>query len=189
MSEKAYEVAHLDELDSVPLDDEGLLLRPVRRRLGITAFGTNAFTAEKGTSASSRSTASRTATRSCTSSPAAARRSSSATTRSTRPPDVRPCRAGHEARRSRDRAETAVLVIGAKPGVPYEISAATPRDKWIDVDDQLSAELRDRLAKLGYEGNVEDMFTRWTWKENLEDHVDGMEQIDPVVLETLRSRT
>jgi quercetin dioxygenase-like cupin family protein len=48
LSEKAYEVAHLDELDRFPVDDEGLLWRPVRRRLGITAFGTNAYTAEKG---------------------------------------------------------------------------------------------------------------------------------------------
>ena len=48
MSEEAYEVVHLDELDRFPVDDEGLLWRPVRRRLGITAFGTNAYTAEKG---------------------------------------------------------------------------------------------------------------------------------------------
>jgi quercetin dioxygenase-like cupin family protein len=49
MSEKAYEVVHLDELDRFPVDDEGLLWRPVRRRLGITAFGMNAYTAEQGT--------------------------------------------------------------------------------------------------------------------------------------------
>ena len=49
MTEKAYEVVHLDELDRFPVDDEGLLWRPVRRRLGITAFGTNAYTAELGT--------------------------------------------------------------------------------------------------------------------------------------------
>ena len=48
MNEKAYEVVHLDELDRYPVDDEGLVWRPVRRRLGITAFGTNAYTAEKG---------------------------------------------------------------------------------------------------------------------------------------------
>jgi len=48
VSEKPYEVVHLDELDRFPVDDEGLLWRPVRRRLGITAFGTNAYTAEKG---------------------------------------------------------------------------------------------------------------------------------------------
>ena len=49
MSEKPYEVAHLDDLDRFPVDDEGLLWRPVRRKLGITAFGTNAYTAAKGT--------------------------------------------------------------------------------------------------------------------------------------------
>jgi quercetin dioxygenase-like cupin family protein len=48
MNQKAYEVAHIDDLDRFPADDEGLLWRPVRRRLGITAFGTNAYTAEKG---------------------------------------------------------------------------------------------------------------------------------------------
>lgn len=48
MTEKAYEVVHIDELDRFPVDEEGLLWRPVRRRLGITAFGTNAYTAEKG---------------------------------------------------------------------------------------------------------------------------------------------
>ena len=48
MSERAYEVAHIDDLDRFPVDDEGLLWRPVRHKLGITAFGTNAYTAEKG---------------------------------------------------------------------------------------------------------------------------------------------
>jgi quercetin dioxygenase-like cupin family protein len=47
VTEKAYEVAHLDELDHFPVDEEGLVWRPVRRRLGIRAFGTNAYTAEK----------------------------------------------------------------------------------------------------------------------------------------------
>jgi quercetin dioxygenase-like cupin family protein len=44
---KAYEVAHLDDLERFPVDEEGLVWRPVRRRLGIQAFGTNAYTAEK----------------------------------------------------------------------------------------------------------------------------------------------
>lgn len=43
----AYEVAHLDDLERFPVDEEGLVWRPVRRRLGIQAFGTNAYTAEK----------------------------------------------------------------------------------------------------------------------------------------------
>ena len=70
-----------------------------------------------------------------------------------------------------------------------EIFGVTPRDEWIRVDDELATELRERLARLGYEGELEDSFTRWTGKENLEDRVDGTEQIDPVVLEALRERT
>jgi uncharacterized Ntn-hydrolase superfamily protein len=70
-----------------------------------------------------------------------------------------------------------------------EIFGTTPRRLWLDVDDELGAELRERLAKLGYEEELEEAFTQWTGKENLEDRVDGIEQIDPVVLEALRSRT
>jgi tetratricopeptide (TPR) repeat protein len=40
-------VARIDELEALPVDDEGLTWRPIRRRFGITAFGTNAYTAEK----------------------------------------------------------------------------------------------------------------------------------------------
>ena len=67
-----------------------------------------------------------------------------------------------------------------------EIFGVTPRDKWVPVDDELAAELRERLARLGYDGELEDSFTRWTGKENLEDRVDGIEAIDPVVLKALR---
>jgi uncharacterized Ntn-hydrolase superfamily protein len=70
-----------------------------------------------------------------------------------------------------------------------EIFGVTPRDKWVDVDGELATELSERLAKLGYEGELADTFTAWTGKENLEDRVDGIEQIDPVVLDALRSRT
>jgi len=41
-----YGVARLGELDRIPVM-EGLEWRPIRRRLGITAFGVNAYTAEK----------------------------------------------------------------------------------------------------------------------------------------------
>ena len=70
-----------------------------------------------------------------------------------------------------------------------EIFGKTPRRLWLDVDEVLATELQERLAKLGYEGELEDAFTRWAGKENLEDRVDGVEQIDPVVLEALRSRS
>jgi tetratricopeptide (TPR) repeat protein len=41
-----YEVARLDELESIPVA-EGLVWHPIRRRLGIAAFGMNAYTAEE----------------------------------------------------------------------------------------------------------------------------------------------
>jgi hypothetical protein len=42
----SYEVAHVDELDRVPVM-HGLEWRPIRRRFGIRAFGANAYTAGK----------------------------------------------------------------------------------------------------------------------------------------------
>ena len=40
-----YAVARLDDLEALPVDEEGLTWRPIRRRLGISAFGVNAYTA------------------------------------------------------------------------------------------------------------------------------------------------
>jgi len=62
----------------------------------------------------------------------------------------------------------------------------TPREEWLAVDDALANELRERLAKLGYQGELEDAFNRWAGNVNLEERVDGVEEIDPVVLEELR---
>ena len=62
----------------------------------------------------------------------------------------------------------------------------TPREEWLTVDDSLADELRERLGKLGYEGELEDAFNRWAGNVNLEERVDGVEEIDPVVLEELR---
>ncbi len=70
-----------------------------------------------------------------------------------------------------------------------EIFGKTPRDEWLDVDEALADELRDRLGRLGYDGNLDDALARWAGKENLEDRVEGAEQIDPVVLEALRERS
>src|ERR671937_77020 len=50
----------------------------------------------------------------------------------------------------------------------------TPRDRWVAVDDALRSELRDRLAKLGYERLEE-----WAGAENLEARVDGEDELDP----------
>jgi uncharacterized Ntn-hydrolase superfamily protein len=64
----------------------------------------------------------------------------------------------------------------------------TPRDRWIDVDDALRAELADRLGRLGYSGELDRALGDWSGTENLEERVDGVDKIDPVVLEELRRR-
>ncbi|TML10474.1 MAG: tetratricopeptide repeat protein [Actinobacteria bacterium] len=43
-----YEVAHIDELEELPINNGEFVWRPVRRRFGITAFGTNAYTGDAG---------------------------------------------------------------------------------------------------------------------------------------------
>jgi quercetin dioxygenase-like cupin family protein len=45
---KGYEVAQIDELEEFPVNQGEFVWRPVRRRLGISAFGTNAYTARAG---------------------------------------------------------------------------------------------------------------------------------------------
>ncbi len=62
----------------------------------------------------------------------------------------------------------------------------TPDTQWLPVDDALAGELRERLARLGFEGELETSFRAWSGRENLEERVDGIERIDPVVLEELR---
>jgi uncharacterized Ntn-hydrolase superfamily protein len=69
------------------------------------------------------------------------------------------------------------------------IFGTTPPEEWLEVDDDLAAELRERLARLGYEGELGDAFFHWAGNENLEERVDGVERIDPVVLEELRRQT
>jgi uncharacterized Ntn-hydrolase superfamily protein len=74
----------------------------------------------------------------------------------------------------------------------YELHQAifgkTPPEQWLEVDETLAAELRERLGRLGYDGELEEAFTRWAGNENLEERVEGIERIDPVVLEELRAR-
>lgn len=44
----AYEVRRIDELDEVPVARAGIVWRPIRRPLGITAFGINAYMGKEG---------------------------------------------------------------------------------------------------------------------------------------------
>jgi uncharacterized Ntn-hydrolase superfamily protein len=71
-------------------------------------------------------------------------------------------------------------------GLHEMLFGETPRAQWVTVDDALAGELRERLARLGYDGELEEAFNRWAGNVNLEERVDGVEQIDPVVLEELR---
>jgi uncharacterized Ntn-hydrolase superfamily protein len=63
---------------------------------------------------------------------------------------------------------------------------STPSEEWLDVDEQLAAELRERLDRLGYDGPLPEAFAAWAGTQNLEERVDGVDQIDPVVLAELR---
>jgi uncharacterized Ntn-hydrolase superfamily protein len=64
----------------------------------------------------------------------------------------------------------------------------TAPERWLGVDDDLARELQERLARLGYEGELDAALARWAGTENLEERVDGSERIDPVVLDELRRR-
>ena len=74
-------------------------------------------------------------------------------------------------------------------GMHVALFGATPRDEWLPMDEELAAEVGERLARLGYEGELADALFRWAGNENLEERVDGAEEIDPVVLEELRARS
>jgi uncharacterized Ntn-hydrolase superfamily protein len=64
----------------------------------------------------------------------------------------------------------------------------TPDEQWLEVDDDLAAELRERLAALCHDGELERALAAWAGTENLEERVRGADRIDPVVLEQLRAR-
>jgi uncharacterized Ntn-hydrolase superfamily protein len=74
-------------------------------------------------------------------------------------------------------------------GIHELLFGQTPEEDWIPVGDDLAAELRDRLAALGFAGeSLAEALSTWAGIENLEERVRGAECIDPVVLEELRKR-
>jgi uncharacterized Ntn-hydrolase superfamily protein len=62
----------------------------------------------------------------------------------------------------------------------------TPKDEWLEVDEELRSELTERLGRLGYAGELEQALSDWAGTENYEMRVEGADRIDPVVLEALR---
>lgn len=63
----------------------------------------------------------------------------------------------------------------------------TPEDKMIPLE-QVGGEVTERLAKLGFDGAVEDALRAWAGRENLEERLrEG--RVDPVLLRALREST
>jgi uncharacterized Ntn-hydrolase superfamily protein len=74
-------------------------------------------------------------------------------------------------------------------GLHRQLFGRTPQADWVPVDEPLAAELRERLAGLGYDGDLADALDRWAGAANLEERVRGADRIDPVVLEELRAQS
>ena len=87
-----------------------------------------------------------------------------------------------------DDHEQPVAELARLYGLHSLLFGKTPGAQWIEVDDELRAELVRRLHALGYQGELERAFGEWSGTENLEERVDGVDRIDPVVLAELRAR-
>ena len=88
-----------------------------------------------------------------------------------------------------DDHERPIVELHRLYGLHNELFGITPPEDWLDVDETLAAELRDRLTKLGYDGELDKAFNDWAGTENLEERVDGLDRIDPVVLAALRKQS
>jgi uncharacterized Ntn-hydrolase superfamily protein len=88
-----------------------------------------------------------------------------------------------------DDHELPIVELRRLYGLHNEVFGITPREDWLAVDEALAAELRDRLVRLGYEGELAKAFNDWAGTENLEERVDGVDSVDPVVLGALRKQS
>ncbi len=84
-----------------------------------------------------------------------------------------------------DDHEHPIVELNRLYGLHTELFGITPPEDWVTVDEAIAAELRARLAKLGYDGELGKAFNDWAGTENLEERVDGIDRIDPVVLAAL----
>ena len=72
-------------------------------------------------------------------------------------------------------------------GIHQLLFGSTSPEKWLAVDEPLRVEIADRLARRGFHQEpLEEAFRRWVGTENLEERIEGLERIDPVVLDALR---
>jgi len=88
-----------------------------------------------------------------------------------------------------DDHELPIVELRRLYGLHSELFGVTPPEDWLTVDEALAAELRDLLGKLGYDGELDRAFNDWAGTENLEERVDGVERIDPIVLGALRKQS
>jgi len=66
-------------------------------------------------------------------------------------------------------------------GIHRRLFEVSPREDWLQLEGKLREEVEERLHGLGY-----DSLADWAGVENLEERIDGADEIDPVVLEALR---
>jgi quercetin dioxygenase-like cupin family protein len=158
----AYEVAHVDDLEAIPIS-HGLVWRPIRKRFDVRAFGVNAYTSEEtGGQVVEEHTESQlgheeiyvvlrgTATFTLDGEDVEL---GAGTLVHIADPEVRRVAISHD-------ADTAVLALGGKPGEPYTVSAweamfaampATRRGDWneaIRLHEEALAERPDHPALL-----------------------------------------
>jgi uncharacterized Ntn-hydrolase superfamily protein len=88
-----------------------------------------------------------------------------------------------------DDHERPIVELRRLYGLHNELFGITPPEDWIDVDEELREELRRRLTALGYDGELGRSFSDWAGAANLEERVDGVERIDPIVLGALRNQS
>jgi uncharacterized Ntn-hydrolase superfamily protein len=80
-----------------------------------------------------------------------------------------------------DDHETPIQELRRIYGLHQRLFETSPREEWLPLEGELRAEVDERLTRLGY-----DSLDTWAGVANLEDRVDGNEEIDPVVLTALR---
>src|SRR3954451_5263847 len=74
-------------------------------------------------------------------------------------------------------------------GLHQAIFGKTPAEDWLQGDHALAGQAPERPGGVGLEGELHTSFNTWAGKENLEERVEGVERVDPVVLKELRRQT
>ena len=87
-----------------------------------------------------------------------------------------------------DDHEQPIAELARLYGLQDLLFGKTPRDQWLDVDDDARRRAGERLARSATTARSPQALPPGPGTENLEERVDGVDQIDPVVLRELRAR-